>query len=435
MIKAKFKQIIGDLKNVPIVKNLWILTSGTGISQIFPIISAPIVARLYDPEHFGIYAVFYSLASLFTGLAFLDYNNIIIVAPNNQKAYEGMILSGIVNALINFVLLMSVFIIPKALLITFFGKEVYPYLWIVPITVFINCVSQLYYTWFLRKEEYRLLSRNKIILSICAVVLQISVGYLRIGALGFIIANLGSIFISLVLLVYSFIKDKDYIPQKVMFYSLKELAIEHRKFSLVSVWGNTLNIFTMQIPQFLLNKVFGAQILGQYSLAQRMISLPLGFISAAVQDVFKQGASNENNDFGHCKSTYMSTLKIVSVIGAIVLVSCLTFVPSLFVLVFGSKWESAGVYVKVLSFLFVVRFIVAPLSYVLYIKAKQNWDFLWQIGLFVISVLTLYGGYNWLEVRNPLDLLLLYSLALTLWYLLNLKITYDLARKTDSIST
>jgi O-antigen/teichoic acid export membrane protein len=435
MIKAKFKQIIGDLKNVSIVKNLWILTSGTGISQIFPIISAPIVARLYDPEHFGIYAVFYSLASLFTGLAFLDYNNIIVVAPNNQKAYEGMILSGIVNALINFVLLMSVSIIPKALLITFFGKEVYPYLWIVPITVFINCVSQLYYTWFLRKGKYRLLSRNKIILSICAVILQISIGYLRIGALGFIIANLGSIIFSLALFVYSFNKDKDFIPQKVTFYSLKELAIEYRKFSLVSVWGNTLNIFTMQIPQFLLNKVFGAQILGQYSLAQRMISLPLGFISAAVQDVFKQGASNENNDFGHCKSTYMSTLKIVSVIGAIVLLLCLTFVPSLFVFVFGSKWESAGVYVKVLSFLFVVRFIVAPLSYVLYIKAKQHWDFLWQIGLFVMSVLTLYGGYNWLEVRNPLDLLLLYSIALTLWYLLNLKITYDLAKKTDSITT
>jgi len=94
--------------NVPIVKNLWILTSGTGISQISPIISAPIVARLYNPEHFGIYAVFYSLASLFTGLAFLDYNNIIIVAPNNQKAYEGIILSGIVNTLMNFVLLMSV---------------------------------------------------------------------------------------------------------------------------------------------------------------------------------------------------------------------------------------------------------------------------------------------------------------------------------------
>jgi hypothetical protein len=49
--------------------------------------------------------------------------------------------------------------------------------------------------------------------------------------------------------------------------------------------------------------------------------------------------------------------------------------------------------------------------------------------------LTLYGGYNWLEVRDPLDLLLLYSLALTLWYLLNLKITYDLARKTNSINT
>ncbi len=72
------------------------------------------------------------------------------------------------------------------------------------------------------------------------------------------------------------------MPDPVNIDSLKWIAYEYRKFDLVSVWGNTLNIFTLQIPQFLLNKVFGSQVLGQYSLAQRMISLPLGFVTSAI---------------------------------------------------------------------------------------------------------------------------------------------------------
>jgi O-antigen/teichoic acid export membrane protein len=431
MLKSKFISRIYKLLKIPMFKNLLVLVSGTGIAQIFPILSAPIVARLYEPQDFGIYAIFYSLVTVFTGFSFLEYNNIVIVAPSNQKAYEGMILSTLITFTINFFLFLLIILIPKTFLVELFGKEMVPFLWVVPITVFFNTMNLLFYTWFLRKGNYKLLSKNKIILAVCSVVLQIGIGFLYIGTTGFVIANLISILISLVLLIYSFNVNKEFVGDSVNINSLKLVAYEYRKFALVSVWGNTLNIFTLQIPQFLLNKVFGAQVLGQYSLAQRMISLPLGFVSSAIQDVFRQGAAEEEIEIGNCKKTYLNTLKIGSVVAVVILLSCLTFVPPLFVFVFGSKWADAGIYVKVLSLLFVVRFVVAPLSYTLYIKAKQHIDFMWQVGLFVLSVLTLYGGYYWFGIEDPINLLFLYSICLTFWYLLNLCITYKLSKKIN----
>jgi O-antigen/teichoic acid export membrane protein len=405
-----------------------ILVSGTGIAQLFPIISAPILARLYEPVDFGTYAIFYSLVTVFTGFSFLEYNNIVIVADNNQKAYEGMILSTLITFTVNLLLFLLIILLPKSILIELFGNEMGSFLWIVPITVFFNTMNLLFCTWFLRKGHYKLLSKNKIILAICALVLQIVIGFLYIGTTGFIIANLISILISLVLLMYSFKIDEDFVPYAVNIDSLKLIAFEYRKFALVSVWGNTLNIFTLQIPQFLLNKVFGSQVLGQYSLAQRMISLPLGFVSSAIQDVFRQGAAEEEIVKGNCKYTYLNTLKIGSIVALILLISCLTFVAPLFVLLFGAKWSDAGIYVKVLSLLFAVRFVVAPLSYTLYIKAKQHIDFLWQLGLFVISSLTLYGGHYWFGIETPINLLLFYSVCVSLWYLLNLWLTYNLSK-------
>jgi O-antigen/teichoic acid export membrane protein len=429
MLKNKLIKISSELQITPMTKSLLILVSGTGIAQIFPLISAPFVARLYEPEHFGIYAIFYSLVTLFTGLSFLEYNNVLIVAPTNQKAYEGMILSTLITFGINFFIFCLIILVPDTILTELFGKGILPFLWVVPITVFFNTMNLLFYTWFLRTEKYKLLSRNKIILSACAVILQIGIGFLHIGATGFIIANLVSILISLTLLVYNFKISKDFIPDEVKRNSLKLIAYDYRKFALVSVWGNTLNILTLQIPQFLLNKVFGSHVLGQYSLAQRMISLPLGFVSSAIQDVFRQWASKEEIENRNCKNAYLNTLKISSIVAVLLLLSCLTFIPPLFVFVFGVKWAEAGIYVKILSLLFVIRFVVAPLSYTFYIKAKQHIDFMWQVGLFVLTSLTLFGGYYWIGIKDPINLLLLYSVCLSFWYLLNLWITYNLSKE------
>jgi O-antigen/teichoic acid export membrane protein len=323
-------------------------------------------------------------------------------------------------------------ILPDSFLKLIFGNEILPFLWIVPITVFFNTINLLLYTWFLRKEYFKLLSKNKIILSVFGIFLQIGIGFLYLGTRGFIIANLLSILISLSLLFYFFNKSSVSKEHTIRIGLIKEIAYEYRKFPLVSVWGNVLNIFTLQLPQIFLNKVFGSQILGHYSLAQNMISFPLGFTSSAIQDIFRQSASKEEVEKKSFMSSYLSALKISTILGALLLLACLTFIPSLFVVVFGDKWLPSGIYVKVLALLFVIRFIVAPLSYSFYIKSKQQIDFLWQLGLLILSILSLYGAYFFLKVKNPSSLLFVYSIVLSIWYLFNLSLTYKLAKGADN---
>jgi O-antigen/teichoic acid export membrane protein len=412
------------------VKRMLVLVSGTGFAQLVPIFTAPIVARLYSPEDFGLYAIFYSLVTILTGLTFLEFNNIIIIAKNNKIALGGFTLSIVVSAIFNLVVFFFINFLTDEFKTVFFGKEILPYLWLIPFSVFFGSLNNLFYLWFLRNEDYKLLSYNKIFLSICSVFLQIGFGLLYIGVIGFILANLILILISIV----SFSIKFKYNWRRIFmsFSILKKLAIEHKKFPLISVWGNTLNIITLQIPQFFLNKLFGAQVLGQYSLGQRMITLPLGLVANAIQDVFRQAASKEENEIGNFTKSYQNTFKISSIIAIIMFISCLTFIPSLFVWVFGSKWADAGIYVRVLALLLVVRFVVAPLSYSLYLKSKQQIDLLWQIGLFLITIFTLYGGYYWFNIQNDIYLLLIYSITITLWYGINLIITYKLSKEISN---
>lgn len=428
MFKNILFKMISELRETPIFKSILVLVSGTGIAQLLPLISAPIVARLYSPVDFGTYAIFYSLVTIFIGLASLEYSHVIIVANNNESAILGLVLASIVTFIFTLFLFILFLLLPDGLLIKLFGKEILPFLWVIPVTVFFSSINYLFYTWFLRIGKFKLLSINKIILSVCAVVIQISIGFLYLGAKGFIFANLTSILISSILLASKFKLSIGFMQIKMSFNSLKCIAYQYRKFPLVSVWGNTLNIITLQIPQFFLNKIFDARVLGHYALAQRIISLPLGFVSSAIQDAFIQSASKENNENGNCIKSYKNTLKISSLVSFILLISCLTFIAPLFVLVFGSKWADSGIYVRVLSLLFAVRFVVGPLSYTFYIKSKQHIDFLWQVGLFTFTMITLHGGYYWIGIEDPIYLLLFYAICLSFWYLINFWITYNMAK-------
>jgi O-antigen/teichoic acid export membrane protein len=427
------RNLFAKLKEIPMIRNMLVLVSGTGIAQMFPILTAPIIARLYDPVHFGVYAVFTSIVTIFTGLASLEYNNVIIVAKEEIKAFDGCILAAIVTSLTALFYIFLILIVPDRLLLGFLGQDVVNYLWIVPITVFLNNLNLIIYTWFLRVGNYKLLTQNKIFVAGLGVFFQIGIGYFNYGVLGLVLANLLSISLSLFVLMILFFRNNSTFLVNIKYSRIKKLAIEYKNFPLISVWGNTLNIFTLQMPQFVLNNFFGAQVLGQYSLSQRMISLPLGFVSSAVQDVFRKEASNEQIDTGHCSSTYIRTLKILLIIGFFVLFSCLTFVPAVFGIIFGNKWLEAGIYVRVLSFLFVIRFIVAPLSYVFYIKEKQKMDFFWQIGLFILTGISLYFGFFYLDIKSPIKILLFYSIIISVWYLFNLFITYKLSRKINIV--
>ncbi|MFY7964199.1 MAG: oligosaccharide flippase family protein [Chitinophagaceae bacterium] len=425
-MKDKISNFKRKIVQVPLIKNILIMGGGAGIAQLLPIISAPIVSRLYLPEDFGTYALFYSLSTILYGFATLDYHNVIVISDTHQKAFKGIILSiSIAFAICCTVFIFSCFL-PKSLLISLFGKQIQCFILIIPLTAFFNVLNTVLYNWFLRHGQYKFLSKNKIILASCSVILQISIGLLKLGTFGFIIANLSATFIAISLLFIKFNKEHISFYSHSFYRGIDKIAREYKKFPLVSVWGNALNVITLQIPEILLNKIFGSFVLGQYSLAQRMINLPTSFIASSVQEVFRQSAAQENRETGNCKLAYMRTLKITSVLAALLFIASLTILPPLFVWVFGEKWIDAGTYVRVLSMFFAIRFIAPPLSYVFYVKNKQQIDFYWQIGLFILSLSILFGGYYWLNITNPLYLLLLYSCTMFIWYFINIILTYNL---------
>ena len=191
--------------------------------------------------------------------------------------------------------------------------------------------------------------------------------------------------------------------------------------------SSLVNSMSQFLPDLLINRFFGPALLGQYALAVRMLNMPIAFLSASIQDFFRQQASAEFNDRGHCRSSFWRFTALTLAGALLFILPVIVLIPYIFPLVFGSQWTEAGTLIQAVAFLTIVRFISSPISYVWIIQRQQSLDFLWQIGLLSLGLATLILP----PVLDPgitlFSTLRVYSLAVGAWYVLAIAVSYRLS--------
>lgn len=406
--------------------------SSSALVMLFPMLSAPIVARLYTPEHFGIYAVFFSLATILSAVSSFELRNIALLEPERVDAAHGALLAISAVTLFSLALLAALMLIPKQWLTIALGIAVLPYLVWLPLTVFLMGTFQVLYAWATREKEYKILARNKLTLGLTTMFLQIGIGMMQPGPVGFIVSNLLGLLLALFLMLTLFVRTLRFLKPKFGIDSANEQFRKHYRLTVWTMPGAMVNSLSQFLPDLLINRFFGAALLGQYSLAVRMINLPIAFMATSIQDFFRQQASEEFNISGHCKASFRRFF-VLTVLGALLIIlPVIVLVPHVFPIVFGSQWTESGALIQALSVLTIVRFISSPLSYVWIIRGQQRLDFIWQVGLMAISLAALILPTYLIPEISLYSALWIYSLGVGTWYLVAISISYKISSSIEA---
>ena len=427
-IVRKFYSILVAIVSSTLHRNHGSFIASSAAVQFLPLISAPIIARLYSPEAFGAYAVFYALAAIIGSSASLALQNVILLEDSETSAAHATLLSLSVAMIVSTGIALVLFCTPINWLIWSFGSKAVTITPWLPITIMVSSSYLSIYTWFIRKDCYSLLARNKVILGVSTMLIQIGIGLMQLEAIGFVIANLIGYGLAIMLLLSKFRTDINQTQHGFSFLSAKAQFRKHIDLPLFTVPAGLINTLSSQLPELMINKLFGAHMLGQYSLANRMVNMPLSFFASSVQDIFRQKASAENRETGNCKSTFQSFLIIMLIASVMLLVPVVLFVPTLFPIVFGQQWDESGQIIRAMVFLLAVRFVSSPLSYVWIIKGKQKMDLLWQIGLLIVSIIAFLASHFAFQSDSLVKALYLYSALVGLWYAFCIYISYKYSR-------
>ena len=408
------------------VKNVITLMTGTTIAQAIPILFSPVITRLFKPEDFGLLALYISISMIVSLAGTGMYAHAIVLAEKEEDAASIFTLCCIIAVALSLVTLLFIILFNGRITDLLNNKAIAYWLYLIPLTVFLNGFYQALSYWTNRQTKYKRLAVSRVGQSCTATTSQLLMRFLKAGPSGLILGFINGQLISAGLLSWQVWKDDRKRIQLASRERIRQQAKYYRRFPIYSLPTEFINVTTNQVPVLLLTTLAGPAAVGFYSLALRLLGMPVNLISSSAVDVFKQRASSDYVKYGNCRDIYLKTLKSMALVSIVPFGLLIAFAPILFAFVFGERWREAGEYTRFLSIMYFFSFTVSPLSYVYYIAGRQREDLLLHGYMVVSTILSLYLGYH--IFGKPLYMILCFSINYSIIYIIYLFRSYSFAK-------
>ncbi|MCH2072679.1 oligosaccharide flippase family protein [Acinetobacter pittii] len=342
--------------------------SGVILAQLITAASIPLLSRLYSPEDFSLFGMYFSISAILVAFVTLRLETLL---PKEEDTDIDHKLNIIINvAYLTFLPLLFT----SAFLLYFFYNEFerVNLIWSVFI-VFAAITFSLFNTINIlnvRRNEMTLVNKARVSRSILSIIFQSALFNLKGGLfLGEVIAR----FFGLV-----FLCKKNYFKFNIK-SSIKLIKekISYIKYVLTS---NFFNILGLNIYPIMILKFYDPFLVGQFFFVQKILSAPVTMIaqsiSIALLGDFKKIIKND-------KSLLIKKIRKISFI--LFFSSFLVFWVSAFslkyfeVFLFGEKWKSIYKYVFILIPFLVGQVAFSPFSQMLLLMDGEKKQFLWDV--------------------------------------------------------
>lgn len=361
--------------------------TGSAVAQAIPILGALILARIFSPGEFGVYASWLGIVVFMSVVITGRFEtSLAIVADGDPRklAFISTLVAACIASLSLLILLLVVAISLPLML----QKIALPLLFYALPTALTIATVQTWQSWAAAEGLYRKLTVIRIANAGAITVSQITMGFFQadatVLALGYLIG--GVIACALCAILAPIGK----LPVEYKnFESIKRFWYGQRRFPLLSLPADAINTAAAQLPIIIVASRFGTEVAGLLAMTLRILGAPLGLLGKSVLDVFKRHAATRYREFGECRDIYLQTLKVLSG-GSLVFVIAMFFLSeTLFVVAFGEQWRFSGTVAIWMLPYFALAFIASPLSYMVYIAGRQHVDLAWQIALLIMTFVCL----------------------------------------------
>lgn len=408
------------------LRSITILASGSVAAQLITVISSPFITRLFTPENIGFYTYILSISHLFMAVINGRYDMSIVTEEKEERVHALIKLSIIICLIASLLISFG-----YSFYFRFLSKEYSSYTYISTI-IFLLLISygiiNVLNAFNNRNKEYKLMSSLYIIRAACQNFGAVVLGFFNTGMLGLLIPYLIGQIIG-VKKQASSIKPHYEELKGVNREQMVEVAKLHYKQPLYSAPALFVNNFSYSSITFFIEAIFGMSFVGLYSISVRVLGLPLSIISGNVSRVFFEDASREYNNTGQFFNSFKKTTLFLTALAIPMTLAMIFIVPTITVLVFGEAWKEAGDYIKILSIMFGIRFVVSSLTPGILISKKQRSELIIQLSFIVASVVCFVFARKML--LNILVYLKFVSISFSIIYIIYYIILYKCSKNKD----
>ena len=382
--------LISRLKENEFWSNVFTLSSGTAIAQIIALLITPVLTRIYSPEDFGAYGLYFSFLMIMSVIICLRYEMAIILPKDDEERINIIALCCFIAFSITFFLFFVIFFWNNEIASFIKKKGFEIQLFWLPISVLIVGLFQCVNFWANKKKKYTQLSISRIYRSSAFSGFGVLFGFSSFKKSGLILADITSQFISLIYLLTKVWSEIKINFSKIHWTKIVDVSKRYKNFPKYHVTSGLLEKASGNSPIILLAFFFTSFEAGLFAFAMKIISAPVSLISTAIADVFREKASTSYAEHGHCRNIFLSTLKKLIFIATPGFIVGFILIYCFFVPIFGSEWTDAGKYSQIMCVMFFFQFIISPLSSMFIIAEKQYVDMVIHVFLLISLILSFW---------------------------------------------
>jgi len=432
---ATAKRAVRRFTKSRFVRNVVIVATGTAGAQAIALATAPIVTRLYGPNAFGLLGTFSAILAILTPLSALSYPIAIVLPKCNAEAMGLMKLSLYIAIATSSLL---------ALLLLFFGQSaieilslqpIKPFVWFFPIAIFFSATLSILAQWMIREGLFILTSKVKIVQAIFLNGGKALLGLIApTGGVLILLTTIGNGIYTLMLWASLAITRKQYWPsrmdsQSTKHKTLRSLAWHYRDFAYYRTPQIVLNAASQGTPVLILAGYFGAAAAGFYTLARTALSMPSSLIGNAIGDVFYPRVSRAANQKDNISTLLWKSTALLLGAGMLPFGVIFFFGPSLFVVIFGDEWATAGHYARWLSIWLLFMLANQPSVKSLPVIRAQGFHLVFTCLTITLRITTLIVGYSVFD--DDVHSIAAFSIVSAILNILLIIITINRCRKFD----
>jgi len=381
-------------------RNVLTLMTGTTIAQAIPIAISPILTRIYTPEDFGVFALYMSIASIISVIATGRYELAIMLPKKDSDAVNIVALSIVIAFFVSLLSLIIVFVLNSQITNLLGNPEISNWLYFIPITVLLTGIYQSFNYWSNRKKQYKRLATNRVARSGSTASANLGMGFCGFGSSGLIVSSVLGQAVATSILARMIWKEDNYRLKELKKSKMIALIIKYIKLPKYNLPNALIDGFRLSGISILISKFFTTATLGQFSLAWKMVQMPMGVIGGSLSQVFFQKVSSAKKTDLH--RIVIKFIIKASLVAAPIFLIIYFFAVDIFKFAFGENWELAGKAASTMAPWLFLNFLTSPLSTLFIILNKQDIMLVFAVFFMIVplGLLLMFKESDFLVVLN-----------------------------------
>lgn len=393
------------------------LMGGTVAAQAIALLAYLVLTRLYTPEDFALFNIFYSYIEVLIIVSTCKYELATVVAKDPAEGAAVARFALRMNTWVSLLLLAGATVLYMTHSLPGNYAELGAVALLVPPMVWLCGSSRIYAGLYNRVRRYKVMAASEVTNSGTGAMMKVLLGVLGWRQVGLPLGTiLGQAAANMVyrLRMHSLQLPKTTRAQR------KAAAWEYKNYPLYVAPKEFINSLSANLPFLWLAFYFDKAEVGLFGLALTMTFRPANILHRTLESVLYARASEKvRAGESIARLTGRSLLAVNAAALPVCVVGWFVAEPT-FTFLFGPKWEGCGVYVQALLPWIFLSLNATPLTFLSNIFNKQRTEFLFYIGLLALRASAIAVG---IHVGDFLTAVRLYAgvsaltmLALAAWY-------------------